>query len=332
MVSQSPTQAIALSLTLRTLAEIRGVNIGVSVGAEELQTIPTYAGLVAREFNILTTENAMKFETLRPTMDQYDFTDADSIVNYAQTHDMQVRGHTLVWTNQLPTWLIKRNWTRDQLLDILHEHIITVVSRYRGRIVVWDVVNEALNKSGELAEDNYWMKGIGPDYVELAFQWAHQADPDARLFYNDFSNEGLGPKSNGVFKMVLDLVNRGVPIHGVGFQMHNDLSWSLSPEDVAANLKRLADLGLEVHVTEMDVRIEQPSTKDELDAQAKIYGEVLGICLLASNCTTYVIWGLSDNYSWIPYFFPGWGSALIFDHTYQPKPAYYALIEKLLER
>ena len=172
--------------SLRSLAQARGIAIGAAVGPQYLRDEPAYAETLGREFSMLTPENAMKFGLVHPDRDRYDFTDADYIVDFAEAHGMQVRGHNLVWHFQLPTWLTEGTWTRDELIAILHEHITTVVGHYRGRVAAWDVVNEAVGDDGSL-RDTIWLRGIGPEYVDMAFRWAHEADPDALLFYNDYA-------------------------------------------------------------------------------------------------------------------------------------------------
>jgi len=279
---------------------------------------------------MVTPENAMKFQPLHPGPDHYRFGDADAIVDFAQRHDMQIRGHTLVWHNQLPGWLTGRQWAREELIDILRSHITTVVGRYRGRVVAWDVLNEGVDDLGRLRE-TIWLQDIGPEYIEMAFRWAHEADPDALLFYNDYGGEGLGRKSDAIYRLVNDLVQRGVPIHGVGLQMHVRLDKYPKPKDVAANIERLSALGLVVHITEMDVRIQGMASDEELARQARIYGDMLAVCLDADNCKVFVLWGLTDRHSWIPNFFKGWGVGLIFDESYRPKPAYDALVDVLAE-
>ena len=320
-------KAVIYPPPMRALAEEKDFYIGVAVNGWYLND-QQYANTLTREFNILTAENAMKFGPLSPEPGQYNFTEADAIMYFAIENGMRVRGHTLVWTNQLPAWLTEGQWTRDELIQILHDHITTLVGRYRGYILAWDVVNEAITDEGAVA-DNFWMSGIGPDYIEMAFRWAHEADPDALLFYNDFNAEGIGPKSDGVYEMVAALVQQGVPIHGVGMEMHTAIDRTLDLDAIAANMQRLEALGLQVHITEMDVRVPAPATAEALDQQARIYQDMLQTCLDAPNCTAFVMWGLSDAYSWIPTVYPDWGSALILDEDYQPKPAYQAMYKLL---
>jgi endo-1,4-beta-xylanase len=315
--------------TLRSLAEEHGILIGAAVSASQLIE-RDYTQTLSREFNILTTENALKFEPVHPSRNQYSFTDADAIVSFAEANGMKVRGHTLVWHQQLPGWINQGTFTREEWISILHDHITTVVSHYKGQIYAWDVVNEAVADDGSL-RNTVWLQGIGPEYIELAFQWAHEADPQALLFYNDYGASGLGGKSDAVYNLVKNLTESGVPIDGVGLQMHTSLESPPVFEDIAANFKRLNDLGLEVQVTELDVRIRVPATTADLTQQANIYRDMLDVCLSADDCTAFVMWGFTDRYSWIPSANPGYGSALIFDESYNPKLAYYALIDVFAE-
>lgn len=314
---------------LRNLAEECGIYIGAAV-ERSLLDIPDYAYILKREFNILTTENALKFGPVHPQRDAYSFSDVDYIISFAERNGMKVRGHTLVWHQQLPSWVAQGNYSREEWISILREHIMTVVGRYKGRIYAWDVVNEAIADDGTL-RDTIWLRNIGPEYIEMAFRWAHEADPQAILFYNDYGAEGLNVKSNATYNLVKSLLEKGVPIHGVGLQMHLSLENPLNPQEVAANIKRLNDLGLEVHITEMDVRIRMPARWEDLVEQAKIYRDILRVCLSVERCKAFVIWGFTDKYSWIPGYFSGYGAALIFDESYVPKPAYYFIAETLIE-
>jgi endo-1,4-beta-xylanase len=313
--------------SLRELAQVRGIHIGAAVAPGPLRREAPYAQALAHEFSMLTTENALKFGPVHPSLDRYAFDDADDIIVFAEANDMLVRGHTLVWHNQLPSWIEQGEWTREELMTVLEDHISTVVRRYRGRVHAWDVVNEAIDK-GSL-RDTVWLRTIGPEYLDLAFRWAHEADPGALLFYNDYGGEGINRKSDAIYDLVEGMLERGVPIHGVGLQMHVTASWSPGAVRVLDNMNRLADLGLQVHITELDVRIRGGPSEHDLQRQADIYRETMETCLAARSCTAYVTWGFADRHSWIPGFFSGWGSALIFDETYQPKPAYTALHETL---
>jgi endo-1,4-beta-xylanase len=318
--------------SLRSLATQRGLKIGAAVNALALQNQPNYRQTLAEQFNLVTPENAMKFQPLRPTRQGYNFEQADAIATFAKNNNMSLRGHTLVWHNQLPQWLTEKEWTREEAIAILREHIHRVVGHYRGQVMAWDVVNEAITDDGTL-RDTIWRRTIGSDYIEMAFRWAHEADPDAQLFYNDYGGEGRGRKSDAIYSLVEKLLLKGVPIHGVGLQMHVGLNSAPSPQAVANNILRLSELGLDVHITEMDVQIQNGTgtTEERLAEQAKIYREMLKVCLEAKNCKAFVTWGFTDAYSWIPQFTGNPDAALIFDKNYQPKPAFYSLIELLRE-
>jgi len=324
VVSPSDSAAyVPSSPALRKLADARDVAIGTAVGAGPLRCDLTYAEALTHEFRVVTTENAMKFGPIHPEPDRYSFDDADAIVDFAEAHDMLVRGHTQVWHNQLPAWVEEGQWTREELIGVLREHITTVVSRYRGRVDAWDVVNEAI-ESG-MPRETIWYRVIGPDYIAMAFRWAHEADPDAQLFYNDYACEEICSKSDAIYDLVKGLLDQDVPIHGVGLQTHTSVTAPPVPQSVALNIQRFAELGLDVQITELDVRIHGEPDEQQLARQADIYRELMDVCVSAKGCTAFVTWGFTDRYSWIPASHPGWGSALIFDEDYRPKPAYDAL-------
>ncbi len=307
--------------TLRALAQSASLRIGTAVNVDALNTDAAYARLLAREFDLVTPENAMKFSVVQPERGRFDFAQADALVAFAEAHGMQVNGHVLVWHQQLPDWLTQGQFSRDELKAILREHIRTLVTRYRGRVASWDVAAEAVAEDGH-ARETFWSRGIGPDYLVLAFQWAHEADPQAHLRYNDYGGEGDGAKSDGIYDLVAGLRRKGAPIHGVGLQMHASLKDAPRARDVRINMKRLAALGLQTHISEMDVMLPLPASRADLRAQAALYRDMLQACLAVLQCRSFSVWGASDRYSWIPEFFPGQGDALLFDADGRTKPAY----------
>jgi endo-1,4-beta-xylanase len=314
---------------LRASADERGFYIGAAVAVSPFRNEAIYQDTLRREFNIIVAENAFKWTSVHPSRTNFNFTDTDALVDFAQANNMRIRGHTLVWHNQIPDWLTSGNFSRDDVIAILREHILTLVGRYRGRVWVWDVVNEAIDDStGALRTSSFWYQKIGPEYIRLAFEFAREADPDARLYYNDYSAEGLSTKSNGVYSLVSNLKSQGVPIDGVGWQMHQVNGFRIQPANVT-NARRLADLGLEISITEMDVRINLPDTAEKLAQQSDAYRDAINFCLTQPNCKALLMWGFTDKYSWIPGTFAGWGDALILDMSYQPKPAYFAIKEVL---
>jgi endo-1,4-beta-xylanase len=314
---------------LRSLAEKLGIYIGYA-SINHFWTLPDsnkYTEVAKREFNILTPENQMKWDSLHPEPDRYNFSYAERHVEFALENNMLVHGHTLVWHNQLPFWL-NRQWTKEELLKVLEDHIKTVVGHFKGRVKIWDVVNEAVSDMGSYRE-TIWYKTIGPEYIEKAFVWARQADPEAILIYNDYNIETINPKSNFTYQLIKELKEKGVPIDGIGFQMHIDIN-GINYDSFRNNLKRFADLGLKLYITEMDVRIPKDATEKDLDRQAEIYAKIFEICLENPAVQAIQFWGFTDKYSWVPGFFSGYDHALIFDKQYKPKPAYFA-IKKVLE-
>ncbi len=302
------------------------LQLGAAVAAEPLRNDQQYRETLRREFRSMTPENAMKWDVLQWERGVYDFRDADAIVGFAAENHMQVRGHTLVWHRALPFWLEEDQYERDELIAILREHVMTVVGRYRGRVAVWDVVNEAIADDGSL-RDTIWLRGIGPEYIAMAFRWAHEADPQARLYYNDYGGEGLGPKSDAIHTLVRDLIAKDVPIHGVGLQMHVSLGYFPEPQQVTENIQRLGKLGLHAQITEMDVRIHDGTgnLEERLNAQADVYGAITLACQRTSACTELTTWGITDHYTWAQEQQPDLAAPLLFDAAYQPKPAYHAV-------
>ena len=315
---------------LRNGADDQGKFIGAAVDMNPFRNEAAYRTTLGREFNMLVAENAMKFDAIHPAQNSYNFTAADELVAYAEANNMQVRGHVLVWHNQNPSWLVNGNFNRDQMIAILQDHVTQVMGRYRGRIVQWDVVNEAISDNNGQPRDSIWRQRIGADYIDIAFRAARAADPMARLYYNDYEAEGSGAKSDAVFNLVSGLVSRGVPIDGVGWQWHKISGSNATVTSAHANnAARIANLGLELMITEADVRIQLPTTAAKLQQQAAEYRSLWSFCLNTAICRGVVTWGFTDKYSWVPGVFSGFGDALIMDVNYQPKPAYTA-IDQLL--
>ena len=341
--------AAQTATTLRQAAAARGIPIGAAASADEygetdpLTTNGNYVNILSTQYDMLEPGNAMKWDVTQPAINKTNFQPGDELVAFAQKYGMLVRGHNLCWHSQLPGWLAPyaASATQAQMATLLQNHITTEVSHFAGQVFAWDVVNEAFDDSANL-RDSIWydQPGIGQSgtgYIEQAFRWAHAADPNALLFYNDYNIEGPGAKFDAVFAMVKDFVNRGVPINGVGFEMHltnQGYPYSYpSPAGLAQNMQALAALGIQVHITEMDVRVPVPSsglaTPAELLQQSQIYQNILTVCLQQPNCTAFQVWGVSYNDSWIPSVFAGYGAALPFDFNYQPTLAFNALMTAL---
>jgi endo-1,4-beta-xylanase len=313
--------------TLRGEAGDLGIRFGSAVSAGPLGANPDYARILGQQFSSVTPENEMKWGPVEPQQGVLNFGPADAEVRFAEQHHQLVRGHNLVWHSQLPSWLTSGTFTNAQLTDLLHQHITTEVSHFRGDIWQWDVVNEPFNEDGTL-RSTIWLNAIGPNYIADALRWAHRADPHAKLFLNDFNIEGIGPKSDAMFALVKSLKAQHVPIDGVGIETHLGLQFGL-PQSFQANFQRFADLGLDVSITEMDVRMILPATPDKLAAQAKVYSQFMQACIAVRRCVDFTVWEYTDKYSWIPGFFKGQGAGDIYDENLAPKPANAALLDAL---
>jgi endo-1,4-beta-xylanase len=313
---------------LRALARAHGLRIGTAVSFPELRDDDDYRRVLRREFSMVTPENAMKWDTIHPRPRTYDFAHADRIVAMARRNRMQVRGHTLVWHAQNPPWLEKALTSRRRAIKILRAHIRRVARHYRRDVTQWDVVNEPLQAAGGALRDSPWLRAIGPDYIELALRFAHRAAPRAKLYLNDFGLDETGDKLDGMAALVANLKARGVPLHGVGFQSHGYCLESCSATFVGLEnaLRRVADLGVAVALTELDVLIPSPSTAAGRDDQATSFRRAIDACLAVARCRTIVTWGFTDRYSLADV---GLAEAHTFDADYRPKPAYWALYDRL---
>jgi endo-1,4-beta-xylanase len=340
---------LAGQTTLRQAAAARSIPFGAAASGDEygnpdLLKNAAYANLLSSQFSMLEPGNALKWDVTQPTQTTFNFQPGDELVAFAQAHGMRIRGHNLAWHTQFPPWLapFAASATPAQMATLLQNHITTEVTHFKGPVFAWDVVNEAFNDPSGSAvpglRDSIWYNkpGIGQagtGYIEQAFRWAHAADPNALLFYNDFSIEGPGPKFTAVLNMVQDFVQRGVPIHGVGFEMHLLASSFPTADGLAQNMQQLAALGIQVHITEMDVRLPVDSNGNasaaDLQTQAQTFQRVMTVCLQQPNCTAFQVWGVSYADSWIPGFFPGFGAALPFDKNDQPTGAFQALMTAL---
>lgn len=330
--------ALEQPATLRTAADGAGILIGTAA-RPALFSEAAYAQTLGREFNMIEAEDVMKWWVIRRNQGEFDFSQGDQLVAFARAHGLKVRGHCLVWDHNNPEWLAKGSFSPEQMSRLLHDHITTEMRHYASQVFAWDVVNEALDEGGQ-PKNSLWynhpgigMAGKGTAYVEQAFRWAHEADPKALLFYNDNGGEGIGKKSDAIYAMLKEFKQRGVPIDGVGLQMHID-RLNFDAQAVASNLARLTALGLQVHITELDVSLPLNAAgqagADDLRRQAEVYRGVVRACLENSGCTAIQTWGFTDKYSWIGSHTHGdRGAALLFDRDYKPKPSYTAMLEEI---
>ncbi|MGV9345974.1 endo-1,4-beta-xylanase [Streptomyces spiralis] len=311
---------------LADLAHRHGRYFGSATDNPEL-TDSAYTKILGSEFDMITPGNGMKWENTEPQQGVFDWSKGDEIVKLARANHQKVRAHTLVWHNQLPAWLTSRDWTPAELRDVLKKHITTEVRHYRGKVYSWDVVNEAFNEDGTY-RDTIWYRTLGPGYIADALRWAHEADPHAKLYLNDYNIEAVGPKSDAYYNLVKQLKAEHVPLDGVGFQAHLALQYGY-PTTIEDNLRRFSRLGLDTALTEVDVRMQLPATDDKLAEQATWYADLTKACLAVQRCVGVTIWDFTDKYSWIPGVFAGEGAALPWDEQLRPKPAYQALRDAL---
>ncbi|MFS8097520.1 endo-1,4-beta-xylanase [Lentzea alba] len=308
---------------LRDLAAAKGKYFGSAMTVSELEDTQNRE-LTAREAGVITVGNELKWDATEPSRGQFTFTGGDRIRAGAVAAGQRVRGHTLVWHSQTPQWV--HDLPADQLRQAMLDHIAAVAGHYRGKVFAWDVVNEAFEENGSRRQ-SFWQQKLGDGYIAEAFRAARAADPGAKLYYNDYNTDGLGAKSDAVYELVRSFKQQGVPIDGVGFQAH--LLLGAVPSTLQQNLQRFADLGVDVAITELDVRMTLPADSAKLATQANDYGAVARACVAVTRCVGLTTWSLSDKHSWIPSVFPGQGAALPFDAAFQPKPAYRALATAL---
>lgn len=320
-------------------------SIGVAVSPRALSS--DEAGLIKKQFNSLTAENAMKSQNIHPKENEFFWKDADSIAAFAQRNNMKLRGHTLVWHNQVPNWLFTDNGqpvSKEKLLDRLRAHIQSVVGRYKGKIYAWDVVNEAISDNpNEYLRNSKWLEICGEEYIAKAFQWAHEADPNALLFYNDY-NEIDPVKRKKIIRLVESLRKNNIPIHGVGLQGH----WALnepSKDQLEQTLGDFSKLGLNLQITELDISVypKEHSSRDrnatdsntEFTAEKqKKQAEVYKMCFelfrkYKSSVSSVTFWNISDRNSWLDNF-PVRGRKdypLLFDTNLRPKQSFWEIVK-----
>lgn len=320
---------------LKELAERKGIQVGSFASLKYLRERP-YSEILADEFEyaIIDGEPNWHFEdfTLRPARDQYDFNHMDQVFNFADDQDMPVRVQHLLWGDEkwLPEWLKQGNFSREELMQIIHDHIMTVGARYKGKVREYTVVNEAFSRKLVTGGNrDWWGERLGFDYIDAAFRWAREADPNAKLILNDFGNEYDGEIADLMYDYAKGALARGVPIDGIGMQMHIDGNSAKSKEEVMATMRRFAELGLKIYVTEFDVNMHKvEKDKDEEDQlQANIYRDMMQACIEVGPdvCPNFGFLGLIDRQSW----YRGIGledaNPLLFNEDYTPKPAWFAI-------
>ncbi|EMD59243.1 hypothetical protein GGP41_009124 [Bipolaris sorokiniana] len=285
------------------------------------------------DFNSFTPENSMKWESTEPSRNNFTFADADRYAAYAKKNELEVHCHTLVWHSQLPAWVSNGGFDNKTLIDIMENHIKTVMTRYKSVCTRWDVVNEALNEDGTYRE-SVWYNTIGEAFLPIAFRFANKYRGKAQLYYNDYNLEYNGNKTQGAARIVKLIKSYGIRIDGVGYQAHlasepTPTAPGAAPDQATleAALRATANLGVKVVYTEIDLRMNTPATPEKLKVQADGFERVAKSCLAVKQCVGMTVWGISDQYSWIPGVFTGEGAALLWDETYNKKPAYAGFLK-----
>ncbi|UEG54813.1 endo-1,4-beta-xylanase [Mucilaginibacter daejeonensis] len=305
---------------------------GAAVNISLLKSNASYRAVVVKEFNSLTAENAMKASALHPQQTTFDWTDADYLVDFARQNDKRIHGHTLIWYKSLPSWITNFQGDAAAWESVFKTHIQTIVSHFKGKVTSWDVVNEAFEDDGTL-RNSIWLQKLGNDYIARAFQYAHEADPDAQLFYNDYGNEYGPTKRTAILNLVNNLKSRGIPINGIGMQMHTRYNMTESNWTTAINTA--AQTGLKVHISELDIAM-NPDNDQNLtftaalaNTQAQKYLYIVKAYNAIPKAQQFGIttWNVSDADTWITgnYNRPDW--PLPFDKNYNRKPAYQGILD-----
>lgn len=270
-----------------------------------------------------------------PEQNVYNYTGGQVVVDLAESHGMRVRCHNLVWVSELPQWVTSGTWTKESLTEVMKSHIFNLVTHYGASCYSWDVVNEALNGDGTFSS-SIWYDTIGEDYFYLAFQFAQEAvqetNADIKLYYNDYGIENPGTKTTAAYNLVKGLQSRGIRIDGVGLESHFEVGYTPSVQDQVAAKQGFLDLGVEVAITELDVRFTQAPyyTEAGQKQQAQDYYNSVASCMqVGPRCIGVTVWDFDDKYSWVPSAFAGQGGADIYNATLQRKPAYYAVADAL---
>ncbi|KAL7276594.1 hypothetical protein RUND412_000397 [Rhizina undulata] len=324
----SASASASSSPGLNTLAKAKGLQyFGSATDNGELSDT-TYVSILedSKEFGQITPGNSMKWDATEASEGVFTYTNGDAIVDFAQANGQVVRGHTLVWHSQLASWVTDGNFSNATLISIIENHVTNLVTHYKGSVISWDVVNEPFNEDGTFRESVFYTT-IGEEYISIALRAARAADPDVKLFINEYNIDGTGAKSTAMYNLVAKLIAEGVPIDGIGVQAHL-ISGSV-PTTLQTNWESFASLGVEVAITELDIRLTLPTTTASLAQQATDYGSVVSACVAVSGCIGITIWDYTDKYSWVPDVFSGMGAALPWDENFAHKPAYDAIAAAL---
>ncbi|KAJ5971610.1 Glycoside hydrolase superfamily [Penicillium vulpinum] len=333
------TIALALASVLPQLTQATGLNtaavakgklyFGSATDNPELTDAPYLAQLSnTDDFGQITPGNAQKWDSTEPSQNTFSYTKGDVVANLAAANGQKLRCHTLVWHSQLPNWVSSGTWTNETLIAAMKNHITNVVTHYKGKCYAWDVANEALNEDGTYRNSIFYQT-IGEAYLPIAFAAAAAADPDVKLYYNDYNIESAGSKATGAQRIIKLVQQYGAKIDGVGLQAHFIVGSTPSQSAQTSNLAAFAALGVEIAYTELDIRMTLPSTDALLAKQSSDYQNTVAACMANTKCVGITIWDYTDKYSWVPSTFSGQGAALPWDANLAKKPAYAGILTAL---
>ena len=330
----------------KTLQSVAPFKVGCAINPYLLKTNKGYLNVVSNEFNSITAENVLKFYSLHPKRDVFTFTMGDTVVNFALANKKRMHGHCLVWHESAPKWLNEFEGDSTSWDSILKTHIQTVLTHYKGKMTSWDVVNEAFFDDGNYRTEKsnatrksdkiYWYNHLGADYIAHAFQYAHEADPATLLFYNDYNQESSAAKLKAIIAMVTDFKQRGIPIHGLGLQMHINIK--TKNEGIITMLKEVAKTGLLIHISELDISVNRhnDSTLVYNDSLKALQSEKFAFVVeqykkLIPKKQQYGItcWNVGDADSWLVKWHKAKDWPLLFDKNYQRKECYTSFYNSL---
>ena len=326
---------------LKDLAARHGLELGNHAIFNRINEAP-YRSILTTQFSFALADNTPNWYFtdggLRPSADRYNFSQMDELLQFTKKHSMSIQAHHYIWGDEkwLPEWLKKGDYSPAELRELMRQHILTVGGRYSGQIREWTVVNEAFTRKHHLYGLRDWWADHTGDiaYIDDAFRWARQADPHSKLILNDFGNENFNPISNEMFEYIKAAKTRGVPIDGIGMQMHIDGTHPPKKDEVIANMNRFGELGVDVYVTEFDINMNDLQTEnDDRDRIAGlIYYEMLRACIESKVCHSFAYLGITDKESWYNYLGIPNARPLMFDDAYNPKPAFYGVRRALEEQ